>query len=194
MNRKSMWALLAFGTVLGLPGAGLAETMYGQGDKVTADQLIQQLAPDEATQDEVVSAPPGKTRGISMEPIRKVIRTPKAPPAEKSVSLQVYFDYKSAELSEEAKRQLAPMGEALASSKLKTLDFTIEGHTDSKGGMVYNQELSEARARAVKEFLVMQYGIAPGRINAVGKGKSAPFDTAHPESAVNRRVRVVARQ
>lgn len=158
----------------------------------TKDEIIDSLAPP-ATEDGATEAPRGKTRGISMEPVHQAIKGAAAKPkAERAVSLQVYFDYNSDLLSEESKKQLGPVGEALASSKLSTLEFTIEGHTDSKGGSAYNQQLSERRATAVKDFLVSAYGIDGSRIRAVGKGKSSPFDKANPESGVNRRVRIVA--
>jgi OmpA-OmpF porin, OOP family len=70
----------------------------------------------------------------------------------------------------------------------------IEGFTDSDGDPVLNQQLSEARAQAVAQWLIGQ-GIDPARISAVGHGADnpvAPNDT--PENkALNRRV-VVALQ
>lgn len=50
----------------------------------------------------------------------------------------------------------------------------IEGHTDWIGSDEYNQRLSEARARAVREYLVGR-GIAPERLVAVGYGESRPI-------------------
>jgi OmpA-OmpF porin, OOP family len=48
-------------------------------------------------------------------------------------------------------------------------EITIEGYTDSSGSTELNQKLSEARAKAAKDFLVGK-GIAGSSITAVGKG------------------------
>ncbi len=65
----------------------------------------------------------------------------------------------------------------------------IEGFTDSDGDATFNQQLSEARAQSVAQWMIGQ-GIDPTRITAVGHGADAavsPNDT--PEhKALNRRV------
>ena len=53
---------------------------------------------------------------------------------------------------------------------------TITGHADRLGSDKYNQALSERRANAVKAYLVGK-GIAASRLNAEGKGESAPVVT-----------------
>ena len=65
----------------------------------------------------------------------------------------------------------------------------IGGHTDAKGSEVYNQRLSERRAKAVVEFLVSK-GIDPKRLQFKGYGKSMPIDSNETEEgrANNRRV------
>lgn len=50
----------------------------------------------------------------------------------------------------------------------------VEGHTDWIGSDAYNQRLSNNRARAVRDFLV-QKGIDPNRLEAVGYGESRPI-------------------
>jgi len=52
--------------------------------------------------------------------------------------------------------------------------FTIEGHTDSTGGEELNRQLSEARANAIKDFLVKN-GIDANRLLTVGYGESKPI-------------------
>lgn len=65
---------------------------------------------------------------------------------------------------------------------------TVEGHTDYKGSVQYNQRLSERRANAVRQYLIQQ-GIAPSRIQTVGYGKLKPIAENKTDEgrAVNRR-------
>jgi len=50
----------------------------------------------------------------------------------------------------------------------------ISGHTDSRGSNASNQNLSQSRADAVKDWLVAK-GIAPDRIETVGYGEDKPI-------------------
>lgn len=50
----------------------------------------------------------------------------------------------------------------------------VEGHTDWIGSDAYNQRLSEARAKSVRNYLI-QKGIEPARLEAVGYGESKPI-------------------
>ena len=65
------------------------------------------------------------------------------------------------------------------------------GHTDGAGPELYNQQLSERRAAAVKAYLVGKGQIEEARLTAVGFGKSKPLDAGNPMSAENRRVEIV---
>lgn len=73
----------------------------------------------------------------------------------------------------------------------ETATFTVEGHTDSTGSKTGNQKLSEARANAVKDFLVAN-GIAGSRLTAVGHGQNKPIDSNKTRKgrANNRRVEI----
>ncbi len=81
---------------------------------------------------------------------------------------------------------------AEASAILKanpTLTGEVQGHTDSTAAAEYNQKISEARARAVRDYFIQQ-GIAPDRIRAIGYGETRPAasnDTLEGR-ALNRRV------
>jgi OOP family OmpA-OmpF porin len=65
----------------------------------------------------------------------------------------------------------------------------IQGHTDHIGTAVYNQGLSENRAKAVRDYLVRQ-GIASYRLTAEGYGLTQPVASNDTEEgrAKNRRV------
>ena len=67
--------------------------------------------------------------------------------------------------------------------------ISIEGHTDSQGPDVYNQDLSERRASAVVDYLVSQ-GIDATRLSAVGYGETNPIadNETREGRAINRRI------
>ena len=89
-------------------------------------------------------------------------------------------------------QQLSPVGEALASNELSSVEFTLEGHTDAAGDADYNLTLSERRAQSVKSYFTDNYALEPGRVEAMGKGESELIDRSNPNSGVNRRVTIIA--
>jgi len=70
------------------------------------------------------------------------------------------------------------------------MKISIEGHTDSRGSDRYNQQLSENRAGAVREYLEDKGGIDPGRLSSVGHGEAKPIASNRTARgrASNRRV------
>ena len=102
----------------------------------------------------------------------------------------VLFKSGSADLLAGARERLAKVsGIVLAYPSLR---LSVEGHTDSVGTDDYNQQLSEKRAAAVRQYLVQQ-GISGDTIVATGFGKSAPIASNEtPEGRQqNRRVELV---
>lgn len=68
----------------------------------------------------------------------------------------------------------------------------ISGHTDNVGNPRRNQQLSEARARAVRQYLI-EHGIDGGRVEAVGFGDTQPQAPNDSEEgrARNRRIEAI---
>jgi OmpA-OmpF porin, OOP family len=101
------------------------------------------------------------------------------------------FEYGSSELKDSARLSLMMLGFII--QKNKDADISLEGHTDTFGGDEYNQRLSEARATAVKSWLVESLRLDGGNIITRGLGKQKPLTGgATPESqARNRRVEIV---
>lgn len=66
----------------------------------------------------------------------------------------------------------------------------VQGYTDSKGNKAKNQKLSQARADAIKNSLVKDFGIDAGRVTAKGYGSANPVaDNKTAEGqAQNRRI------
>lgn len=116
-----------------------------------------------------------------------------APEGAAAISLTVTFDTGSATLSPRATGVLDNLGQALGSSRLAGYRFRVEGHTDSVGDAAMNQDLSERRAAAVRDFLVQRHGVDPGRIEVLGLGEQqllVPTADGVDEPR-NRRVQVV---
>ena len=71
-------------------------------------------------------------------------------------------------------------------------EIVVEGHTDAQGSDASNIELSQARAQAVRDYLVA-HGVSGNRVRAQGVGESRPVaDNNTPEGrANNRRVEII---
>ena len=70
---------------------------------------------------------------------------------------------------------------------------TVEGHTDSFGGDKTNQDISEARANAVREYLIANMALTPEEIKAVGFGERKPIASNETTEGrtKNRRIDIV---
>lgn len=74
-------------------------------------------------------------------------------------------------------------------AKYPSIRIEIQGHTDDRGKASYNQELSQARADSVREYLVA-HGIEEERISSRGFGPDRPVADNDTRSgrAENRRI------
>ncbi len=105
----------------------------------------------------------------------------------------VYFDTDKARLKPASRAQLAEMAAFLkANPRVKVY---IVGHTDNRGTLAHNLDLSRRRAAAVAAALIGQYHVAADRLSSEGVGPLAPVDanTTGKGRARNRRVELVAR-
>lgn len=102
----------------------------------------------------------------------------------------VLFEYDRADLKPGAMRNLYPLITFLKDYPDRTL--AIEGYTDSTGSDSYNLDLSQRRAAAVRDFLIMN-GISADRIVARGFGEAYPVTSNGTEAGrqQNRRVEVI---
>lgn len=109
-----------------------------------------------------------------------------------SVSTEKLFDFDKATLRTEATAELdAAIAKYRGNASL--VSMSIVGHTDSVGTDAYNQDLSERRAAAVRDYLVSQH-IDAAKIATSGRGESSPIasnETAEGRQK-NRRVEVTA--
>jgi outer membrane protein OmpA-like peptidoglycan-associated protein len=103
----------------------------------------------------------------------------------------IHFDTGSSQIRPSSTTVLQQIGQMLKAHP--DLHLKIEGHTDSAGSESANQQLSQQRAEAVKQFLVSGHDIEATRLEAVGKGEAEPVasnDTAEGRQQ-NRRVELV---
>jgi outer membrane protein OmpA-like peptidoglycan-associated protein len=112
------------------------------------------------------------------------------PPA--PASFVVYFVFGQDELTDESRKAIAPLLDAMA--RRPAPEITVIGHADRVGAEQVNAALSAKRAERVKEMLV-QRGIPAARIVAAGRGSREPLiqgadGVAEPR---NRRVEITVR-
>jgi outer membrane protein OmpA-like peptidoglycan-associated protein len=146
--------------------------------KLSQDQLIDALTPAPA---------PMRTRSI------RVLRdsAPPTPAKRASASLLITFETNSADLTAPAKRALDVVGGALASDKLASFRFGIEGYADPRGQSAHNLKLSRLRAESVRDYLVATHHIDRARLEPVGKGDADVLNKTDLSAPENRRVTLV---
>jgi OOP family OmpA-OmpF porin len=101
----------------------------------------------------------------------------------------ISFDADRSELTVDDPAALRRIAEFL--EQYPDLVVEISGHTDNQGNGVKNQASSQSRAESVKLWLV-DHGVAPNRIRAVGRGASEPraSNSTAEGRAANRRIEV----
>jgi outer membrane protein OmpA-like peptidoglycan-associated protein len=102
----------------------------------------------------------------------------------------LFKGYSAAVLPGEPTAQLQEIGKALASQELQDFSFVVEGHANKVDTAELNMRLSLDRSKAVRDYLVQNFGIAPKRLIIQGFGFSRPrFQPETDEK--NRRVEIV---
>lgn len=103
----------------------------------------------------------------------------------------ITFEFDKAEIRPESDKQLQEMATLLKANA--GLSVFIVGHTDNKGTLAYNIDLSQRRAEAVAKALSTRFGIAATRMTARGVGPLSPVSVNDDEAgqAKNRRVELV---
>lgn len=106
----------------------------------------------------------------------------------KAVPNVVYFDFDKYDLTPEARAILLAHAEKLKGSSVAV---RLEGHADERGSREYNMALGEKRAKAARDFLVLQ-GVKAASLEVVSYGEERPVATGHEETSYsqNRRVEI----
>lgn len=102
----------------------------------------------------------------------------------------ILFAVDSATLTGSLQADLVAVARSL--NRYPDTQVNVIGHTDHTGEAGYNQGLSQRRAQAVGSVLI-NAGVAPARINAIGRGEDAPIaSNLTPEGRQqNRRVEII---
>ena len=97
------------------------------------------------------------------------------------------FEFNKAELRPQDKELLSRIAGILLTSHDYTI--SVNGHTDDIGSDAYNQQLSERRAQAVRDYLV-KAGLPEDILSVEGHGKALPLAPGSSDKAraQNRRV------
>ncbi|MCC6145412.1 MAG: OmpA family protein [Candidatus Hydrogenedentes bacterium] len=103
------------------------------------------------------------------------------------VPSEILFEQDSSAISPHGQAKLQEVAQVL--TEFPDSDVYVRGFTSSEGALDYNQKLSQQRAEAVRSTLV-NYGISPVRLFAIGMGPADPIASNDTESgrAMNRRV------
>jgi outer membrane protein OmpA-like peptidoglycan-associated protein len=148
------------------------------------------LAASEAAVTDFSSA---KAEVIEVDDITTALAVPRGtriePSAPPTVRLPIFFEFNSTTLRPEASALLDKVGAALASDELGEFRFSVEGHTDSIGTEGANMQLSQARAAAVKQYL-MARGVPEERLATLGHGEASPVGANETDEGRQRNRRV----
>ena len=171
-------------------------------DPLTSEQIVKALTPITTRS---LTLAPADTAGAAEKKLLDALRnrpahslTPgereqiaAAATAKPSIDIDINFDYRSAKISRSAASAVNTLGKALSNPDLRGTTFVLAGHTDGKGSLPYNQELSEKRVDTVRQYLVSHFKLSPTSLVAVGYGKTKLKNETDPFGPENRRVQVV---
>ncbi|MGQ9701623.1 MAG: OmpA family protein [bacterium] len=135
-------------------------------------------------------------RTVKLEAGKKLeIEVPLVRKKFKIVLPEVYFETAKSEIKPESYPVLDDAAKTIAKILLGnvTTKIEIQGHTDSRGSDSYNLKLSQARAEAVKDYLVTRHNLDAERLMPKGYGETKPVapNTTPENMAKNRRVEFV---
>ncbi len=180
------WTKTQKGAVVGTTGGGAMGAIIGRATGNTALGAIIGAA---------VGGTAGAVIGNKMdkqaEQIKKTVPDAKVERVGEGIVVEfnsnVLFGFDKSGLSGDAKTNLDKL--VLVLDNYADTDIELQGHTDSKGSVNYNQNLSVSRASAVSDYLVDR-GISRSRVVTKGFGEEVPKYDNDSESGrtKNRRV------
>ena len=174
------------GAIIGTAGGGAAGAVIGRASGNTALGAIIGAAVGGAT-----GAIIGHQMDKQAEEIAKTVPDAKVTRVGEGIvvefSSNVLFGFDQSNLSNDARSSLDKLVKVL--DAYPDTDIEIQGHTDSKGSVAYNQNLSEDRAIVVSNYLISE-NVSGRRLTVIGYGESTPkyMNDTEAGRAENRRV------
>ena len=106
------------------------------------------------------------------------------------LDLHVQFESGSDALDGRARANLDEVAKALLDARMRSMRFSVGGHTDDVGDEAYNDDLSRRRAQSVVRYLSGTHPIDPGRFEIEHYGETRPLEPGTTPEArrLNRRV------
>jgi outer membrane protein OmpA-like peptidoglycan-associated protein len=158
----------ARGAIIGAAVGGTAGAIIGREMDKQAEELDEEL--ENATVETVTDPETGETAGIALR-----------------FDNALLFDLNSANLRPGVRADLADLASSLRN--YENHDAVIVGHASTDGSASHNQDLSERRAQAVRDYLV-SLGVQSYRLESFGRGETEPLAGIPGESPDNRRVEI----
>jgi len=101
---------------------------------------------------------------------------------------------RNAVLTPAAQQHLEELSHVMETDFLNDTCYLLAGHSDASGPATLNQTISEARAIAVKDFILASANTETLNIETVGLGETQLLPNASETSQLNRRVVIMAQK
>jgi len=107
-----------------------------------------------------------------------------------SINVNINFKSNSTEVVDDSLSALDVLAKALSEQSVANKQVTILGHADERGSSKFNQDLSERRAKHIKEELINRNPDLVNRLQIYGMGEADPLYKGHSEKdhLFNRRI------
>ena len=147
--------------------------------KISADKFL--------SEEKIVSVEPGKEISEKIR-LREIVSKVEIVKDKIVIKDKIHFASAKAEILTDSLSLLNRVADLIQDHK-EIKKVRIEGYTDSVGLPEFNLKLSDQRAGAVKEYLMVR-GIEPERVESMGYGKANPIapNSTKQGRAINRRV------
>lgn len=140
------------------------ETLYGI--KAVQSEYLENRIPIRTKRNEIVQV------DIPMKRLEELIVLENG--VKKLKTDMIYFDFDASYIRKDASYELDKLVEVM--KKYEDMVIKIEAHTDSRGAAVYNQYLSDKRAKSTRDYIISK-GISKNRIeSANGYGEAQPIN------------------
>lgn len=106
------------------------------------------------------------------------------------ITVQIQFALNSSIIRPESYGTLGSIADAMHHPILWNYKFVVVGNTDATGTRAYNLKLSQERADAIVQALVVLFRVSPDRLEALGLGQEALQVPGKPDDPINRRVQI----